>query len=907
MAVNRWEQIEQVFNEALEMPVDKRISFVKKACGADSDLYIEVTSLLEADTLPDEIFEQSTFPLVAQLLDGDFSQLLEKSDFASYKLKRLLGRGGMGAVFLAEDTRLDRFVALKVLPSTLDKNSETALRFQQEAKAVSAISHQNVAHIYEFGNQDGMYFFAMEYVPGKTLRDSLIEKQINISAAVDIALQIACALEAAHAEDITHRDIKPENIILRQRAIATKEVLVKVLDFGLAKLGEKRLRDSSSSLETTPGLIMGTTAYMSPEQVRGEAIDQRTDLWSLGVILYEMITGARPFAGNSASDVRAAILLKEPLPLPLETELPELNKIVQRALMKDVSLRYQSAKEMIHDLRALQRRVYDYLQSPDGQNPFENSSPLNLQKLRTDSNEKASVITNDNAVYQTAATGLRSSSGAMYKTGRIQGLKFSVGIILAALLTGLATVAYFSYLPGKNAVSSVAVLPFVNAGNDPNIEYLSDGISESIIRNLSQLQDVKVIARNSSFKFKGKEAEPQEVANALGVQAIVTGKIVQRGDSLIVSVELINANDKTQLWGEQYNRQASDLFQVQSEISKQIAGKLHARLTGAQQQQFASREFVNPQAYELLLKGRFFNRKGGKENQLKSIEYFNQALAIDPNYTPVYADLSISYIILVNNSVLDPNEFKPKAEAAARKALELDENFADAHYALAQVKRSTWEWAEAEREYKRALELNPNLARAHSGYAYYLSFMKRYDEALVENKRSKELDPVSLSNYSDTGNIHYLARQYEPAIAELKKTLELDQNFATAHVYLGYVYAAKGMYPEAIAAYQKAIGLSGETTSRQIFLGFAYAKTGEIEKAQTILKQLQASKEYVSPAELAILYDALGMREQAFASLEQAYAARDLQLQYLGVDPAFDSLRKESRFQDLVRRVGLSQ
>jgi len=380
MMANRWEQIEQLFIEAISVPVNKRVSFVEQVCGADSDLCFEVIALLEADNQPDEIFEQSVFPLVAQLLEEDFSLLLEKSDFASYKLKRLLGRGGMGAVFLAEDTRLERFVALKILPSTFNNNSEAALRFQQEAKAVSAISHQNVAHIYEFGRQDGMCFFAMEYVPGKTLRESLDEKQIKISTAVEIALQIAQALEAAHTEDITHRDIKPENIILRQRAIATQEVLVKILDFGLAKLGEKRFREGSTSFKTTPGLIMGTTAYMSPEQVRGETIDKRTDLWSLGVLLYEMIAGERPFEGNTASDVRAAILLKEPLPLPLELELPKLNRIIQKALMKDILLRYQSAKEMIHDLRSLQRQVYDYLQSIDGQKPPGHSAHPDSQK-----------------------------------------------------------------------------------------------------------------------------------------------------------------------------------------------------------------------------------------------------------------------------------------------------------------------------------------------------------------------------------------------------------------------------------------------------------------------------------------------------------------------------------------------
>jgi eukaryotic-like serine/threonine-protein kinase len=907
MLTNRWEKIEQVFNEAIAVPVAERDFFVEQACGADDDLRLEVFSLLKADNQSDEILEQSVFPLVAQLLDDDFGELLQKSDFASYKLKKLLGKGGMGAVFLAEDTRLERFVAIKVLPSAFDDNSETALRFQQEAKAISAVSHQNVAHIYEFGNYEGMCFFAMEYVPGKTLREALDEKQIKISTAVEIAVQIASALEAAHAEQIVHRDIKPENIILRQRAVATKEVLIKVLDFGLAKLGEKKHGEGSSSFETLPGLIMGTTAYMSPEQVRGEMIDKRTDLWSLGVVLYEMTSGNRPFEGNTASDVRAAILLKEPMPLPLEAELPELSRIVNKALEKDVALRYQSAKEIINDLRSLQRQVYDYLQIHDEPKLLEQSKSADFRRINTSPNGKAAAITNQPLNSHTVLTKQQSSVGEAHSIAGFQRNRSIAGAVLTALVLCLAAVAYYSYFAGRNAVSSIAVLPFVNAANDSNTEYLSDGISESLINSLSQIPGMKVIARNSSFKFKGKETDLQEAANALGVQAIITGKITPLGDRMIVNVEMINAHDKTQMWGEQYNRKASDLFQVQSEISREIAGKLHARLTGAQEEQFANRESVNSQAYEILLKGRFYSRKGGKENQKKAVEYFNQAIAVDPNYTPAYADLSLAYIILVNNSVLDPKEFTPKAEEAARKALELDESFADAHYALAQIKRSTWQWAEAERQYKRAIELNPNLARAHSGYAYYLCFRNRFDEALAENKRSKELDPLSLSNHADTGNIHYLARRYERAIAELNNTLELDQNYSTAHVFFGYVYTAKGMYAEAIASYQKAIQLGGETSSRQIFLGAAYAKAGETERAQEILKQLETSREYVSPGELAILYTALGMRDEAFTSLEKAYTARDLQLQYIKIDPAFDLLRDDPRFNDLLRRVGFEQ
>ncbi len=376
----------------------------------------------------------------------------------------------MGAVFLAEDTRLERFVALKILPSTFDNNSEMAIRFQQEAKAVSAISHHNVAHIYEFGKQDGMCFFAMEYVPGKTLRDSLDEKEIKISDAGEIALQIAYALEAAHTEDITHRDIKPENIMLRQRAIANEEVLIKVLDFGLAKLGEKRLREGSSSFETIPGLIMGTTAYMSPEQVRGEATDERTDLWSLGVVLYEMIDGKRPFKGNTASDVRAAILMKEQSPLPLKAELPDLSRIIEKALSKDIATRYQSAKEIIHDLRTLQRQVYDYLQPNDEKKPQEHSTSPNFQKIKTDPNQtEATAIINRNLVKQETTTKSHNVSSAEYIASEIEKHKRSLAVSLFILLLALSGLGYWFFTNRTTytkQIESIAVLPFVNVSND---------------------------------------------------------------------------------------------------------------------------------------------------------------------------------------------------------------------------------------------------------------------------------------------------------------------------------------------------------------------------------------------------------------------------------------------------------
>jgi tetratricopeptide (TPR) repeat protein len=418
---------------------------------------------------------------------------------------------------------------------------------------------------------------------------------------------------------------------------------------------------------------------------------------------------------------------------------------------------------------------------------------------------------------------------------------------------------------------------------------------------------MKVIARSSSFQYKGKEVDAQKIANALGVEAILTGRVAQRGDTLLINVEMVDTRDKTQVWGEQYNRKTTDILQIQSEISREVAEKLRLRLTTGEQQQLARRERANPQAYELLLKGRFYRNKGGTENAKKAVEYIQQAIAIDPAYAPAYADLSLNYSDLALASVLDPKEFNPKAEAAARKALELDESLAEAHAALALLKSQAWDWADAEREYKRAIELNPNLATARSYYAFYLGLVGQHEQAIAGIKRARELDPLSPGVNGDVGYQYFLARQYDQAIEAIKKSLELEQNNPYATRLLADVYAMKRMYAEAIASYEQVIKMGDAGPGTQIYLGAACAKAGERQRAQLILKQLEMKKEYISPGELAVLYVALGKREQALASLERAYAAHDSQLQFLGVDPSFDPLRSDPRFQDLMRRVGLPQ
>ncbi len=486
--------------------------------------------------------------------------------------------------------------------------------------------------------------------------------------------------------------------------------------------------------------------------------------------------------------------------------------------------------------------------------------------------------------------------------------KSSVGLLAGIVITASIGVSlwYRNTARIKPDVTAIAVLPFVNASENPDTEYLSDGVTESLINNLSRLPNLKVIARNSSFKYKGKEVDPNEVSKSLGVDAILMGRVAQRGDDLLISVELIDTYDKTQIWGEQYNRKASDVLQLQSDISGEIARQLRLHLTAGQQQQLAKKETVKPEAYELFLRGRFHWLKSGTENRKKAIDYYHRAITLDPSYAATYAEVSVSYSILSNIGELNPKEAIPEAQAAAQKAVELDQNLAEAHLAVAFTGLDRWDWATSEREFKRAIELNPNLFRGHQFYSLYLSLIRRHQEAIAEARHARELDPLSPQANFCVAYTLGLARQNDQAIEAARKILELDPNYPDARNLIGYWYAAKGQFRDAIAAYEQAIKLGDKSPDTKVYLGVAYAKAGEREMARMILKQLESNAN-TSPTTLAALYLALDESERALASLERAYAAHDSQLQFLAVDPNLDSLRSNPRFQELIRKVGLPQ
>ncbi|HYE73885.1 MAG TPA: protein kinase [Blastocatellia bacterium] len=854
MTPERWEEIDRVFEAALDCAPEKRADFLARQCREDHELRREVESLLEAHNQADSFTARAPVKLIQDVISGSepdtcaIPQTIIGRTLSHYQIKSLLGKGGMGEVYRAQDLRLDRDVAIKILPPRLASDPDALPRFEREAKAVAALSHPNILAIHDFGYEQGIRYAVMELLEGETLRSRLSRGNLSWKQAAQIAASIADGLSAAHSKGIIHRDLKPENIFLNA------DGQVKILDFGIARVKQQFAKSPNGPTlpdTTEPGKIIGTIGYMSPEQLRGEAVDAPSDLFSLGCVLYEMVSGKRPFARDTVTETMAAILRDEPTPLASLRVPAEFEKLILRCLEKDPRERLQSA----HDLA------------------------IELRMLASESQQIRFSLP-------------RNRKGLVW--------------VAAAVFVMLSLAILSVYVLWPRPIDSLAVLPFVNASSDPNTEYLSDGISESLINSLSQLPQLKVIARSSTFKYKGKEPEPQDVAKALGVRAILTGRIANRGNRLLISVELTDARDKTHVWGEQYLRDATDLLAVQTEISREIADKLRLKLSHSEQQQITKRETVNPAAYEFLLKGRYLRNKGGTEDRKKAVEYFQLAIEVDPKYALAYAELGTNYRSLVAASILPPKEYTPKAREAVQKALELDSNLAEGHRALASILRDEWDWPAAEKEYKRALELNPNLAEVHRAYASFLSILGRHDEAIAAAKRSRELDPLSMTSIISLGQRLYFARRYDEAIEALKKALEVDPGYDPAYLYLGYSYTDQGRYPEAIAAFQQAIKYGGETTSVRIYLGYAYAKSGQREQARKILNELLSSNQYVSPGELATLYAGLGDQEQTLATLEKAFAAHDLQLQFLGIDPAFDSLRSDPRFVDLLRRVRLS-
>jgi len=783
-----------------------------------------------------------------------------------FRITEKLGAGGMGVVYKAMDTRLDRPVALKFLPDNMTKDAQALERFRREARAASALNHPGICTIYDIGEQEGRGFIAMEFVDGETLRSHIHGKALAVKEILKLGIQIAEALDAAHAEGIIHRDIKPANIFVTKRGQA------KVLDFGLAKLVPKGVAvasgDSGGEVpESTSvvGIISGTPAYMSPEQIRGDNLDERTDVFSLGLLLYEMATGRQAFGGGTGGMIIEAVLTKAPVAArSINPEVPaRLEEIINKALHKVREQRYQHAAEIRGDLQGLER------DSDSGWRVAEGSA---------------------------ASTGSLAQSGQALSGGdqSTRSFRAQKGMIRAERVA--------------KVINSLAVLPFENASRDAEHEYLSDGIAGSLINILATVPKLRVMSQSTVFRYKGRGIDPQAIGRELNVRAVLTGRIVQSGGSLRIGTELVDVATGTQLWGAQYNRQPGDIFAIQDEISNEISGKLRLKLTRAEKKRLTKRQTEDAEAYRLYLKGRHHWNQWTEEGFYKAIEYFQQAVEKDPGYALAHAGVADAYVLLGWNGYLPPKDAFPKAKTAAMAALRLDADLGEAHTPLAAVLwLHTWEWPEAQLEFERSLALNPAYPTANHWYAEHLMTMGRHADAIARMKASQELDPLSLIISVAIGWAFYMGRQYEESMEQLQRTVELDPNYPMTNWILGLLLRKIGQYERAIAEGEKGVQLSGGSPTMRAALAQSFAAAGRSREAMQILEELTelAKRKYVAPYFIAGIYVGLGEEERAMEYLEKAFEERSHWLIYLHIDPSMDGLRSNGRFRELLRRIGL--
>jgi len=771
-----------------------------------------------------------------------------------YEVIGPVGAGGMGEVYRARDLQLDRFVAIKVLPEHLSMDPVARERFEREARAVAALSHPNVLAIHDFGTEGGVAYAVMELLEGETLRRCLARSLLPWRKVVELGKAIAEGLSAVHSRGIVHHDLKPENIFL------TSDGTVKILDFGLAQVrptvrpGELSIAPTATGAELAAGT--GTAGYMSPEQARGGRSDTRSDVFSLGCVLHEALTGRRTFVRGNAADTLAAILKEDPPEISGSGEaIPaEVERVVRHCLEKAPDARFQSARDLGFALEALLRAT------------------------------------------STAPAFARSR----FRPGLVAGATTA-----ALVIVGLLVVLAFRQR-SRPPIDSLAILPLVNTGADPGADYLSDGLTEGLINSFSRLQGIRVVPRTTVFRYRGREVDPEEVGRALKVRAVLTGRVIQRGDALNVQMDLIDVEERSQLWGQQYSRKLDDLVSVQEEISREVSQRLRLRLTREESERLSRAYPRDSKAYQAYLKGRHYAYRFTEGDLQRAVEFFNEAITIEPAYGPAYAGLAEAY--LQGGFYADPKEWYPKARPAALKALEIDDDLAEAHNALAWVKYVVdWDWPGAEKEFRRAIELNPDYVWARDGYGFYLAALGRPDESLAQFQKAVELEPLVPYLAVDLAEGWRFARRYDQAIEQYRKALDLDPNYWIALGLLALAHVHQGEYEEAIARLEQARRVSDDPQIVAL-LAYAHAASGKKGTARKLLAELEAVslKRFVPSYFMAIVHTGLEDKDQAFKWLERSYSEREVFMVILKVDPPLDPLRSDPRYADLLRRMGLS-
>jgi len=877
MADDKWQQVRKVFDDALRQKPEERARFVSAACGGDETLFREVESLLSAHDNADSFMETPAVANVADVIQPNVRKLETGKCFGHYEIIEQIGEGGMGEVYLAKDKKLDREVAVKILNEKFSHDESDLLRFVSEAKAASALNHPNILTIYEIGESEEVHYIVSEFIRGRTVRDTFKENTPKLSEVLDISIQIANALCTAHEAHLVHRDIKPENIMIRP------DGLVKVLDFGLAKLIEHKnmsVLDLEASTavhnQTEKGMILGTVNYMSPEQARGERVDERTDIFSLGVVIYEMMAGRTPFVGGSISETFANLINAQPQPLSRFSSNvpPELLRIVGKMLRKNTDERYQTMKDVLTDLRDLRENL---------------QLDEKVEQARSRESENAT------AILQATTDGGRNitaeNTGSRARWYRRWPVMAALGVLLLGSI-GLGGYFQRQITGPSNEIRSGAVMPFVNETGDPQVEYLSDGMTDTLISSLSELPNIKVKARTSVFRYKGKEIDPKVIGRELGVQAIVNGRVAQRDGRTSVSLEVIDTETEDVIFSTKYDKPQSGFVTLQSDIARDVSGKLKSKLSGAEEAKVTKAHTADPEALQLYLQGQFYRRKGGRGNVLQATDYFNKAIEKDPNYALAYAGLALNY------SSYDLYNLVPdwqKASAASKRALELDDSLAEAQLAAG--------------HFRRAIELNPDYPEGHIGLCIDLTMTKRFDEGIAECSKAHELDPSSVLVTMRLGVAYFFARRPDEAIEMLTRAHEMDPTLWVPVGYLGGAQTLKGQYTEAAATFRKAIQISDGSPNAKSHLAYALARAGQRDEALKLIDELKrlAEREHINSFHFAVPYIGLGNRDEAFFWLGKGVDEGSIGFAMLDVHPWFDDLRSDPRFKELLIRTNLPE